>query len=91
MIEVYIKVHIKCFLKFLEAHSLQIFLEILYHFIQFEQHVTFLIFRQISKITINREKIIGGVNENWVWRMTFELNEMVQYSIGSGQLKLAPS
>ena len=35
---------------------------ILYHFIQFKQHMTFLFFRQISKITINREKIIGGVN-----------------------------
>ena len=40
--------------------------QVLYHFIQFEQHVTFLFFRQISKIAINREKIIGGVNENWV-------------------------
>ena len=40
--------------------------QILYHFIQFEQHVTFLFFRQISKIAINREKIIGRVNENWV-------------------------
>ena len=39
----------------------------------------FLFFQQISKITINREKIIGGVNEHWVWRVTFELNEMVQY------------
>ena len=53
---------------------------LLYHFIQFEQHVTFLFFRQISKIAINWEKIIGGVSENWVWRVTFELNEMVQYS-----------
>ena len=51
---------------------------LLYPFIQFEQHVTFLIFQQISKITINWEKIIGGVNENWVWCVTFELNEMVQ-------------
>ena len=38
----------------------------------------FLFFWQISKIAINQEKIIG-VNENWVWHMTFELNEMVQY------------
>ena len=52
--------------------------KVLYHFIQFEQHVTFLFFRQISKIAINREKMIGGVKENWVWHVTFELNEMVQ-------------
>ena len=39
----------------------------------------FLIFWQISKITINWEKIIGTVNENWVWCVMYKLNEMVQY------------
>ena len=39
-----------CFFNFNQLRLLTLRLLLLYHFIQFEQHVTFLFFRQISKI-----------------------------------------
>jgi len=52
---------------------------ILYHFDWFGQHVTFSSFRKISENRKNREKIISGVSKKWVWRVTAESIEMVQY------------
>jgi hypothetical protein len=52
---------------------------VLYHFVQFGQHVTFPRFRKFSENQINREKIESGVKKNWGGQGTAELIEMVQY------------
>ena len=41
--------------------------------------MTFQKFQQISKSAINWEKIIRGVNKNWLWCVTDELIDLVQY------------
>jgi hypothetical protein len=53
---------------------------LLYHFNQFITLGGFLRFRKCSENLINWEKIIGGVSENRVWRVTDELNENHWYS-----------
>jgi len=40
--------------------------DLLYHFNQFGQHMTFPRFRKISENRKNREKIISGVRKKWV-------------------------
>jgi len=57
---------------------------ILYHFDWFVQHVTFSHFRKISENRKNREKIISKVRKKWVWCMTAESIEMVQYILKTG-------
>jgi hypothetical protein len=52
---------------------------ILSYFVQFVQNLEFFHFPKSSENLISREKIKSGVRKNWVWRVTYKLNEMGQY------------